>query len=71
MIVKLPLVFLRKIPLFPVVPDALFNETLVSAIARGVVLLLRVISRAVAPLVLIAPLAEVMVIVLSVASNPR
>ena len=46
-------------------------ETLVSEIASGVVPLVRVISTAVAPVVVIAPLVEVIVFVLSVASNAR
>ena len=43
---------------------------MVSEIASGVVLLLRVISIAVLPLVVIVPLGIVIVLVLSVASNP-
>jgi len=46
-------------------------ETLVNEIASGVVPLARVISTAIAPLVVIAPLVEVIVLVLSVASRPR
>src|SRR4051812_16230442 len=67
LIVKLPLVFFRKIPL----GGAVLADTLVSDMANGVVPLVREISTAVAPLVLIAPLVEVMVFVLSVASRPR
>ena len=63
---KLPLVLVRTIPFVP--PLA---ETLVSEIARGVVLLERVISTAGLPLVVTVPLGIVMVLVLSVASNPR
>src|SRR5882672_2881641 len=64
--VKLPFVFESKIPFEPP-----FAETLVSETTSGVVPLLRVISTAVAPLVVIAPLVEVMVKVFSVASSPR
>ena len=64
--VKLPEVLDSMIPLEP--PLA---ETVVSETARGVVLLARVISTAVAPEVLTVPLGTVMVPVLSVASKPR
>src|SRR5687768_3364386 len=67
LMVKLPLVLLRKIPF----GGAVLADTLVSDTAKGVVPLDRVISTAVAPLVLIAPLVEVMVLLLSVASKPR
>jgi hypothetical protein len=46
-------------------------ETLVSVTAKGVVLEERVISTAVPVVVVIAPLVTVIVLVLSVASNPR
>ena len=63
--VKLPLVFVSLMPF-----GLLLAETLVCEIARGVVPLARVTSTAVAPLVVIAPLVEVMVLLLSVASKP-
>src|SRR5688500_9804901 len=62
---KLPEVFLRKIPFGPPVV-----ETLVSATAKGVVLLARLISTAAAPLVTSVPLVAVIVWVLSVANKP-
>ena len=52
--VKLPLVFCSVMP-FAVPP---VDVTLVSEMLKGVVLLARVISTAVAPLVLIAPLVR-------------
>src|SRR5215217_1330544 len=64
--VKLPEVLDSMIPLGP--PLA---ETVVSETDNGVVLLARVISTAVAPLVVTVPLGMVMVWVLSVASRPR
>lgn len=64
--VKFPLVFVRTIPLVPPVAEILVNE-----IARAVVLLLRVISRATAPLAVTVPLVTVIVFVLSVARSPR
>src|SRR6185369_9982426 len=64
--VKLPDVFESLIPLVP--PLA---ATLVSDITNGVVPTARVISTAVAPVVATAPPFDVMVSVLSVASNPR
>src|SRR6266852_293214 len=63
--VKLPLVLLRLIPVAPPLAD-----TLVSEIASGVVLLLRVILTAVVVPELIAPLVVVMVLVFSVAFKP-
>jgi len=63
--VKLPLVFVSRMPLLPPLAD-----TLVSVTTSGVVLLDRVISTAIAPLVLIAPLVVVIVVVLSVANKP-
>lgn len=65
--VKLPVVFERIMPL-PAPPD---EETLVSEIISGVVPTARVISTAVAPELLIVPLVEAMVLLLSVASKPR
>ena len=64
--VKLPLVLLSTMPLAPPVAD-----TLVSAMTRGVAPLIRVISMAGAPLVVIAPLDVVIVLVFSCASSPR
>src|SRR6185295_13505741 len=64
---KLPLVFERMMPLAAPPED----ETLVCEMASGVLPLARVISTAVAPGALIAPLVLVMVPLLSVASNPR
>ena len=64
--VKLPLVFVSLIPF--VAPLA---ETLVCDIASGVVPVVRVISTAIAPLVLIEPPVEVIVLELSVARSPR
>lgn len=64
--VKLPLVFERMIPLLAP-PE---EETLVSETTSGVVPLARVISTAVAPLLLIAPLLLVMVPLLFVATRP-
>src|SRR6266850_1459034 len=64
--VKLPFVLLSMMPFVP--PLA---ETLVCDIASGVVPLARVTSTAVDPVVVIAPLVDVMVIELSVASSPR
>src|SRR5689334_11536475 len=71
--VKLPLVRVRMMPLV-LLPLA---DTLVSEMASGVVLLLRVISTAGWPLaagepaVLIVPLVTVMVLLLSTAKRPR
>jgi len=64
--VKLPEVLDRRIPFEPPVA-----ATLVSPMTNGVVPTPRVISTAVAPLVVIAPLVDVRVIELSVASRPR
>jgi hypothetical protein len=47
------------------------DETLVNDITSGVVPLARVISTAVAPVLLIVPLVVVIVLLLSVASKPR
>src|SRR5689334_12182615 len=63
--VKLPLVFESVMP-FAVPPEELM---LVNVRFKGVVLLLRVISTAVAPLLLIVPLVAVMVVVLLVARS--
>src|SRR5256885_12703901 len=63
---KLPDVFERKMPCVP--PLA---ATLVSEMANGVVLLERVISTAVFPLGVTAPLATLLGFVLSVARSPR
>src|SRR3954454_20441378 len=65
--VKLPLVFCRVMPLLAPPLD----ETLTRLILKGVVLLLRVISTAVAPLLVMVPLVAVIVLVLSVAMSPR
>src|SRR5687767_783542 len=64
--VKLPFVLLSTMPFV-----AALAETLVCDIASGVVPLARVTSTAVAPVVVIAPLVDVRVIELSVASSPR
>src|SRR5215813_8366287 len=64
--VKLPLVLVNVMPLVPPLAAMLVRET-----ANGVVPLLRVISTAVAPVVLTLPLGMVIVLVLSVASSPR
>ena len=61
---KLPEVFLNMIPF-----GAPLLDTLVSAIAKGVVLEARVISTAVPVVVAIVPLVAVIVLVLSVASK--
>ena len=53
----------------PIAPPS--DETLVSDITSGVVPLARVISTAVAPVLLIVPLVVVIVLLLSVASKPR
>ena len=60
---KLPLVLERRMPL-AVPPE---EVTLVKVIVKGVVLLVRVISTAVAPLLLITPLVAVIVPLFSVA----
>ena len=64
--VKLPEVFLRKMPFGPPVVETVFRTT-----DSGVVLLARLISTPAAPVVVIVPLGMVMVWVLSVASRPR
>ena len=64
--VKLPLVFVKMMPLVPPLADTLVSET-----TSGVVALLLVIWTATLVVVVIAPLVIVMVLVLSVASKPR
>ena len=64
--VKLPLTLVSLIPLAAL----LLADTLVSDTASGVAPLALVISTAVLPLVVMVPVGTVVVLVLSVASNP-